>query len=110
MQTILNMTPTAVLAELLAVAHKDNAMVLEAHSRPGEGARGERHQALAAASFQVEDFRGHDLRRTAASLMAAAAFNIWKILNRVEQGVTKVYDRHSYDQRNAPRSNNGVRS
>ncbi len=46
------------------------------------------------------DFVGHDLRRTAASLMASAGVNrivIGKILNHAEPGVTAVYDRHSYD-------------
>lgn len=45
-------------------------------------------------------FRGHDLRRTAASLMVGAGIPrlvISKILNHVETGVTAVYDRHSYD-------------
>ena len=46
------------------------------------------------------DFRGHDLRRTAASLMTSAGVSrlvVAKILNHVETGVTAVYDRHSYD-------------
>lgn len=46
------------------------------------------------------DFRGHDLRRTAASYMAAGGIprlTIGKILNHAETGVTAVYDRHSYD-------------
>ncbi len=46
------------------------------------------------------DFRGHDLRRTAASLMVGAGVPrlvVSKILNHVETGVTAVYDRHSYD-------------
>ena len=45
-------------------------------------------------------FRGHDLRRTAASRMAAAGVArlvIGKVLNHAEHGVTAVYDRHSYD-------------
>ena len=45
-------------------------------------------------------FRGHDLRRTAASLMVGAGVPrlvVSKILNHVESGVTAVYDRHSYD-------------
>jgi integrase len=45
-------------------------------------------------------FRGHDLRRTAASLMAGAGVPrlvVSKILNHVETGVTAVYDRHGYD-------------
>jgi integrase len=47
------------------------------------------------------DFRGHDLRRTAASLMTGMGFprlTVSKILNHVEPGVTAVYDRHSYDR------------
>jgi integrase len=46
------------------------------------------------------DFRGHDLRRTAASLMVGAGVPrlvVSKILNHVETGVTSVYDRHGYD-------------
>ena len=46
------------------------------------------------------DFRGHDLRRTAASLMVGAGVSrlvVSKILNHAETGVTAVYDRHSYD-------------
>jgi integrase len=83
----------AVLASLLAAADKDSVFVLA-------GARGKRQQAEAAATFTVEDFRGHDLRRTAASFMASGGIQrltISKILNHVERGVTRVYDRHSYD-------------
>jgi integrase len=46
------------------------------------------------------EFRGHDLRRTAASLMVGSGVPrlvVSKILNHVESGVTAVYDRHSYD-------------
>ncbi len=42
----------------------------------------------------------HDLRRTAASNMAALRINrlvISKILNHVENSVTAIYDRHGYD-------------
>lgn len=45
-------------------------------------------------------FRVHDLRRTAASHLASVGvqrLTISKILNHVEKGVTRVYDRHSYD-------------
>lgn len=45
-------------------------------------------------------FVPHDLRRTAASHMTSRGiprFVVAKILNHVEPGVTKVYDRHSYD-------------
>lgn len=45
-------------------------------------------------------FVPHDLRRTAASHMTSLGIPrlvVAKILNHVESGVTKVYDRHSYD-------------
>jgi integrase len=45
-------------------------------------------------------FVPHDLRRTAASHMTSMGIPrlvISKILNHVESGVTRVYDRHSYD-------------
>ena len=49
------------------------------------------------------DFRGHDLRRTAATRMAEAGIprdHIAKVLNHVEGGprATRVYDRHTYDR------------
>jgi len=47
------------------------------------------------------DYRAHDLRRTAASLMTGMGITrltVSKILNHVEPGVTAVYDRHSYDK------------
>jgi integrase len=90
-----------IVAGLLASAHKDAACVFQAHQRrAGAGARGKRQQAIAAATFGVDDFRGHDLRRTAASIMAAGGvprLTIKKILNHVERDITAVYDRHSYD-------------
>ena len=46
------------------------------------------------------DFRGHDLRRTAASCMASIGvqrFIIQRLLNHTDSSVTAVYDRHSYD-------------
>jgi integrase len=45
-------------------------------------------------------YRTHDLRRTAASSMTSRGISrlvVAKILNHAEPGVTKVYDRHSYD-------------
>ena len=51
--------------------------------------------------FGVGQFTPHDLRRTAASHMAAIGISrlvVSKILNHVERGVTAVYDRHSYDR------------
>jgi integrase len=46
------------------------------------------------------DYRAHDFRRTAASMMAGMGIPrlvIGKILNHAEPGVTKVYDRYRYD-------------
>ncbi len=51
--------------------------------------------------LSVEDFTPHDLRRTAASCMASSGvdrFVIGRALNHAEAGVTRVYDRHSYDE------------
>lgn len=46
------------------------------------------------------DWKPHDLRRTAATLMTSMGVSrlvVSKILNHVESGVTAVYDRSSYD-------------
>jgi integrase len=48
------------------------------------------------------EFRSHDLRRTAATRMAAAGVprdHVSRVLNHVEGGptATRVYDRYSYD-------------
>ena len=51
--------------------------------------------------FAVPAFTPHDLRRTAASQMTGLGtprLVVSKILNHAEQGVTAVYDRHSYDK------------
>jgi integrase len=47
------------------------------------------------------DFRFHDLRRTAASGMTSIRIDrltVSKLLNHAEGGVTRIYDRHSYDR------------
>jgi integrase len=97
----LNRSAAGILAALLQVADKDAIFVLEAHARAkGTGARGKRQQAEAAATFPVENFRGHDLRRTAATVMASGGIPrlvVGKILNHAERSVTAVYDRASYD-------------
>jgi integrase len=50
----------------------------------------------------IEDFRGHDLRRTAASVMTRRGvprFIVARILNHsVDKDITGVYDRYSYDR------------
>ena len=48
----------------------------------------------------LQTFTPHDLRRSAASFMASAGvarFVVGRVLNHQESGVTRVYDRHSYD-------------
>jgi integrase len=67
------------------------------------GARGKRQQADAAATFGVADFRGHDLRRTAATNMRKVGVprdHVSKVLNHVEGGpaATRVYDRYDGDR------------
>ena len=50
--------------------------------------------------FGLERFTPHDLRRTAATMMASMGtdrLTLSKILNHVETGVTAVYDRATYD-------------
>ena len=50
--------------------------------------------------FDIDHWTPHDLRRTASSMMASlgvARLTIKKILNHVENDVTAIYDRHSYD-------------
>ncbi|EKE00848.1 MAG: hypothetical protein ACD_21C00265G0002 [uncultured bacterium] len=52
-------------------------------------------------SKDVKSFTPHDLRRTAASHMTALSISrlvVSKLLNHVENSVTAIYDRHSYDK------------
>lgn len=82
-----------IIASLYAAAERDAIFVIAT-------ARGKQQQRLAARAFALPNFRGHDLRRTAASLMAGSGVPrlvISKILNHVEPGVTAIYDRHGYD-------------
>ena len=49
----------------------------------------------------IKHFTPHDLRRTAASSMTALGVSrlvVSKLLNHVENSVTAIYDRHSYDK------------
>tara|TARA_B100000686_G_C16791004_1_gene978711 strand:- start:2515 stop:3723 length:1209 start_codon:yes stop_codon:yes gene_type:complete len=52
-------------------------------------------------TLKTEPFIPHDLRRTASSNMTANGIpreTVRKIINHVERGVTKIYDRYSYDK------------
>lgn len=67
------------------------------------GARGNHQQGAALAALReatgADDWTGHDLRRTAASLMAAGGVprhHIGRVLGHSEHGVTAIYDRHDY--------------
>jgi len=51
--------------------------------------------------FGIPDFTPHDLRRTASSMMTSIGVKreiVGKILNHIESGATKIYDRYSYDK------------
>ena len=51
----------------------------------------------------VENTRPHDLRRTAATMMASMGVNrvvIGRILNHADRSITGMYDRYSYDAEN----------
>jgi integrase len=75
------------LTDAKKVAPRIIERVLEARTTAGEKHR----------SFH---FTAHDLRRTVATKLAeggVSRFVISRILNHVEPGVTKVYDRYTYD-------------
>jgi integrase len=65
------------------------------------GSRGKRLRAEACGSFGLPNFRGHDLRHTAASFMASGGvpeLTVGKVLNHTPTGITgKVYVHYSYD-------------
>lgn len=52
------------------------------------------------AKLPMEHFTPHDLRRTAASQMAALGFGVIvdKVLNHTDRRVTAIYDRYGYDK------------
>ena len=77
------------------------------------GARSPKRRAAATHRFGLNDFRGHDFRRTAASRMASAGVPrlvIGKVLNHVERGITAVYDRHTYDAEKSRASRDALRT
>lgn len=94
-----------VTAEALALlrairrSHSDKTWVFpgKQHKRTGSKIWGPGARVRTASGV---DFVPHDLRRTGASFMASMGISratISKVLNHVETGVTKVYDRYSYD-------------
>ena len=91
----------AELAEALIAFSRDSEWLVPSP-------RGEEHiteRALTRAignnrkSFPIPHFTPHDLRRTAASQMAESGIprlHISMVLNHVEGGITRVYDRYTY--------------
>ena len=73
-------------------------------SESGTGYREDVQRAVASIRecSGVEDFRAHDIRRTVATFLTSelgvSRLVVSKLLNHVETGVTKVYDRASYDR------------
>jgi integrase len=89
----------ALLAELRAAAG-ESEWVFPSPKRHGHPIAHVQKAAERLAELSGVDFVPHDLRRTAASHMTSIGISrlvVSKILNHVEQGVTAVYDRHSYD-------------
>jgi integrase len=74
--------------------------VFPSYRRPGQPVLDVRKAMHRVSLLSGVTFTPHDLRRTAASHMTSlgvARLVVGKILNHAEPGVTKVYDRHSYD-------------
>lgn len=64
-----------------------------------EGGRSRRQRLGVTDAIGLEDFKPHDLRRTAATGMARAGvqrFIVARVLGYVDRSVTGVYDRHEY--------------
>lgn len=88
---------TSALEILTAVrARRNEQLRAQKNPKPSifvlRSARGKRQQAEAAATFKVDDFRGHDLRRTAASLMAGDRSDL-DILTQVAEEYSLSVDR-----------------
>ena len=96
----LNAAAVTLLRELRSSATPEQAWVCPS-ANPDVPVIHDAKKAIARVRRRMKvDFRGHDLRRAAASIMASAGVSrlvIAKVLNHVETGVTAVYDRHSYD-------------
>jgi integrase len=74
--------------------------VFPSYRRPGQPVLDVRKAIRRVCMLSGVTFTPHDLRRTAASHMTSlgvARLVVGKILNHAEPGLTKVYDRHSYD-------------
>ena len=91
---------TKILKALKAGADDKETWVFPSPKKAGEHMNHAQKAIERVVEQSSVEFRGHDLRRTAASLMVGAGVSrlvVSKILNHVESGVTAVYDRHTYD-------------
>jgi integrase len=82
----------ALLKERRKAVSDDSIYVLE-------GGRSRRQRLGVTDAIGLEDFKPHDLRRTAATGMARAGvqrFIVARVLGHVDRSVTGVYDRHEY--------------
>gem|GEM_PF-1798701 len=95
---------TADAIDLICSLQPEKERGLYVFSRDGSAAAADRARKAGSALAGVLgfDFRGHDLRRTAATNMAEAGITraiISHVLNHVDAGprATRIYDRYSYD-------------
>jgi integrase len=92
--------PAQEILQTLQTIAGEEPWVFPSHRRPGQPVLDVRKAIHRVWVLSGVTFRPHDLRRTAASHMTSlgiARLVVGKILNHAEPGVTKVYDRHSYD-------------
>ena len=92
--------PTQDILRTLQTITGEAPWVFPSHRRPGQPVLDVRKAMHRVCLLSGVTFTPHDLRRTAASHMTSlgvARLVVGKILNHAEPGVTKVYDRHSYD-------------
>ena len=90
----------AILEEARELSASEVYVFAVKSDRPLTKAAMSRAVARNRAHFEIDHFTPHDLRRTAATRMTSLGVMpavVSKILNHKEQGVTAVYDRHSYD-------------
>lgn len=90
----------SILESLREVAGKQE-WVFPSPTRKGQHIANIQKAAQRVGDLAGVEFVMHDLRRTAASYMASAEIPrlvISKVLNHVETGITKTYDRHTYDR------------
>ena len=92
--------PVLEILHLLQADTADEQWVFPSPKRQGQPLASMYKPVRAIKELTGISFVLHDLRRTAASNMTSMGISrlvVGKILNHAESGVTRVYDRHSYD-------------